>query len=276
RVQLVRGATGPDPLVPVAGDTGLAAVEPGIRHLPGPAAQRPRRALVRRAGAAGHVQVWPVDGGGPRPVPAGHGRCQSGTAAPAEHPCRDGAGSVPADARRPGPGPGAGPGHGLAGPQRRLRLPGGHPSHGAGPVPHRRSGRGSRGADLAGPGRRADGSPPGRSDAIYWVESGRTRNARKERIAAMTDPRATERVTRVEPNGPASESRPFDHRKIEQAVRMILEAIGEDPDRAGLRDTPRRVAAAYREMFAGVGRNLEDEINVFFDIGHEEMVIVKD
>ncbi|MFO7246469.1 MAG: GTP cyclohydrolase I FolE [Bacillota bacterium] len=92
----------------------------------------------------------------------------------------------------------------------------------------------------------------------------------------MTDPRATERVTRVEPNGPASESRPFDHRKIEQAVRMILEAIGEDPDRAGLRDTPRRVAAAYREMFAGVGRNLEDEINVFFDIGHEEMVIVKD
>ncbi|HEX6988058.1 MAG TPA: GTP cyclohydrolase I FolE [Bacillota bacterium] len=92
----------------------------------------------------------------------------------------------------------------------------------------------------------------------------------------MTDSRSSESVTRIEPNGPAPENRTFDHRKIEAGVRMILEAIGEDPDRAGLRDTPRRVAAAYREMFAGIGRNLEDEINVFFDIGHEEMVIVRD
>lgn len=92
----------------------------------------------------------------------------------------------------------------------------------------------------------------------------------------MTDHRSTESVTRIEPNGPGPESRTFDNRKIEAAVRMILEAIGEDPDRAGLKDTPRRVAAAYREMFAGIGRNLEDEISVFFDIGHEEMVIVRD
>jgi len=47
----------------------------------------------------------------------------------------------------------------------------------------------------------------------------------------------------------------MDSSKIEQAVRMILEAIGEDPAREGLRDTPRRVAAMYEEVLSGIGRD---------------------
>lgn len=76
-------------------------------------------------------------------------------------------------------------------------------------------------------------------------------------------------------NGPLTKPA-FDMGKIEQAVRMILEAVGEDPNRPGLLDTPRRVAAAYRELFAGLGRDPADEINIFFTVDHDEMVLVKD
>ena len=61
-----------------------------------------------------------------------------------------------------------------------------------------------------------------------------------------------------------------------QAVRMIIEAIGEDPEREGLRDTPRRVARMYAEIFAGLGKDPKEELSVGFDEGHQEMVLVKD
>src|ERR687895_527997 len=68
----------------------------------------------------------------------------------------------------------------------------------------------------------------------------------------------------------------FDHIRIERAVREILLAIGEDPDRDGLVDTPARVARAYAEQFAGLRQNAEDVLSTVFDAGHEEMVLVKD
>ncbi len=70
--------------------------------------------------------------------------------------------------------------------------------------------------------------------------------------------------------------RPFDEARAEAAVRELLIAIGEDPDREGLRDTPRRVARAYREMFAGLWQRPEDVLTTTFDLGHDEMVLVKD
>ena len=64
--------------------------------------------------------------------------------------------------------------------------------------------------------------------------------------------------------------------RIEAAVREILAAIGEDPDREGLAETPARVARAYEEMFSGLGRTPEELLSTTFDIGHSEMVLVKD
>ncbi|GIH66960.1 MULTISPECIES: GTP cyclohydrolase I FolE [Microbispora] len=68
----------------------------------------------------------------------------------------------------------------------------------------------------------------------------------------------------------------FDHDRIEKAVREILFAIGEDPDRDGLRDTPARVARAFAEQFAGLGQRPEDALTTMFDADHDEMVLVKD
>lgn len=65
-------------------------------------------------------------------------------------------------------------------------------------------------------------------------------------------------------------------KKIERAVRMILEAIGENPEREGLRDTPARVARMYEEIFAGIEEDPEVHLYKTFPEGHEEMVIVKD
>ena len=59
-------------------------------------------------------------------------------------------------------------------------------------------------------------------------------------------------------------------------MRDILEAIGEDPDRDGLRDTPARVARAYAEMFAGLRQEPGQVLSTTFDLGHDEMVLVKD
>ncbi len=72
--------------------------------------------------------------------------------------------------------------------------------------------------------------------------------------------------------------RPFryDPEKIERAVRLILEGIGEDPERPGLVDTPARVARAYSELFWGVGRSPAEEIDKFFESETDEMVIVRD
>lgn len=63
---------------------------------------------------------------------------------------------------------------------------------------------------------------------------------------------------------------------MERAVREILLAIGEDPQREGLRDTPARVARAYAEMFAGLYQSPADVLAITFDLGHDEMVVVRD
>ncbi len=68
----------------------------------------------------------------------------------------------------------------------------------------------------------------------------------------------------------------FDAKKIEQAVRMILEAIGEDPDREGLKETPQRVARMYEEVFSGLHEDPLDHLEKLFTEQHEEMVLVKD
>ncbi|WP_159793947.1 GTP cyclohydrolase I FolE [Puerhibacterium puerhi] len=75
---------------------------------------------------------------------------------------------------------------------------------------------------------------------------------------------------------PAAEIPPYDAARAEAAVRELLLAVGEDPEREGLRDTPARVARAYREIFAGLRQEPEDVLTTVFDIGHEEMVIVRD
>jgi len=64
--------------------------------------------------------------------------------------------------------------------------------------------------------------------------------------------------------------------RIERAIREILLAIGEDPDRDGLRDTPARVARSYAEQFAGLGQRPESVLTTVFDAGHDEMVLVRD
>ncbi len=69
---------------------------------------------------------------------------------------------------------------------------------------------------------------------------------------------------------------PIDHARIEKAVREILIAVGEDPDRDGLVDTPARVARAYAEQLEGLRQRPEDVLNTVFDADHDEMVIVKD
>ncbi len=68
----------------------------------------------------------------------------------------------------------------------------------------------------------------------------------------------------------------IDEGRIEKAVREILEAIGEDPDRDGLQRTPERVARMYAELFAGVASEPDDVLNVTFEANHDEMVMVKD
>ncbi|MDH6126290.1 GTP cyclohydrolase I FolE [Kitasatospora sp. GP82] len=68
----------------------------------------------------------------------------------------------------------------------------------------------------------------------------------------------------------------FDQARAEKAVRELLIAVGEDPDREGLLETPARVARAYKEIFAGLWQQPEDVLTTTFDLGHDEMVLVKD
>jgi len=64
--------------------------------------------------------------------------------------------------------------------------------------------------------------------------------------------------------------------RIERAVREILLALGEDPDREGLQRTPRRVAEAYAELFAGLREDPREHLGVTFDEGHKELVVLRD
>lgn len=68
----------------------------------------------------------------------------------------------------------------------------------------------------------------------------------------------------------------FDQARAEAAVRELLIAVGEDPDRDGLKETPARVARAYAETFAGLRQEPGDVLDTVFDLGHEEMILVKD
>jgi GTP cyclohydrolase IA len=67
-----------------------------------------------------------------------------------------------------------------------------------------------------------------------------------------------------------------DRPRVERLVRELLEAIGEDPTRDGLVETPRRVAEMYEELFAGHDENPAEHLRVTFEAGHDEMVMVKD
>ncbi len=78
------------------------------------------------------------------------------------------------------------------------------------------------------------------------------------------------RNSRVEANGAV------DHARIEAAVREILLAVGEDPDREGLRETPARVARMYAELFAGLRQDPRGHLRRVFTVKYDEMVLVKD
>jgi GTP cyclohydrolase I len=69
---------------------------------------------------------------------------------------------------------------------------------------------------------------------------------------------------------------PYDQERAEKAVRELLLALGEDPEREGLKETPARVARAFKENFEGLWQKPEDVLTTTFDIGHEELVIIRD
>jgi GTP cyclohydrolase I len=68
----------------------------------------------------------------------------------------------------------------------------------------------------------------------------------------------------------------YNEAAIKKAVTEIIKAIGEDPAREGLRDTPKRVAEMYAELFQGLGKDPKEDLEVGFELGHREMVILKD
>jgi GTP cyclohydrolase I len=80
------------------------------------------------------------------------------------------------------------------------------------------------------------------------------------------------RISHVEPEVMPG----FDQERAEAAVRELLIAVGEDPDREGLLETPARVARAYRELLGGMRIKPEEVLTTTFDIGHDEMILVKD
>ena len=68
----------------------------------------------------------------------------------------------------------------------------------------------------------------------------------------------------------------MDEAKIKQAMQQIIQAIGEDPSREGIKDTPQRVAEMYAELFQGLGKDPKEDLEVGFEMGHREMVVLKD
>ena len=68
----------------------------------------------------------------------------------------------------------------------------------------------------------------------------------------------------------------IDSERIQKAVREIILGIGEDPERDGLRDTPRRVAEMYAELFMGMDKDPKEDLEVGFEMGHRELVVLKD
>ncbi|MGH8774291.1 MAG: GTP cyclohydrolase I FolE [Jiangellaceae bacterium] len=80
----------------------------------------------------------------------------------------------------------------------------------------------------------------------------------------------------AEPDLARTAARPFDHARVEAAVRELLVAIGEDPSREGLRETPERFARAYEEMFRGLRQDPTEILTTTFELGHDEMILIKD
>ena len=76
--------------------------------------------------------------------------------------------------------------------------------------------------------------------------------------------------------GDGRAAHPYDQERAEKAVRELLLALGEDPEREGLKETPARVARAFKENFEGLWQKPEDVLTTTFDIGHEELVIIRD
>src|SRR3972149_7412836 len=68
----------------------------------------------------------------------------------------------------------------------------------------------------------------------------------------------------------------IDEEKIKKAVTDIIKAIGEDPYREGIKDTPQRVAEMYGELFQGLHKDPKEDLEVGFELGHREMVVLKD
>ncbi len=68
----------------------------------------------------------------------------------------------------------------------------------------------------------------------------------------------------------------IDQEAVKQAVTSIIKAIGEDPDREGLKGTPRRVAEMYAEIFGGLHKDPRNELSVVYEAGHREMVVLRD
>ncbi len=68
----------------------------------------------------------------------------------------------------------------------------------------------------------------------------------------------------------------MDKARIEKAVKEILLAIGENPNREGLKDTPKRVGRMYEEIFAGIGKSAAKELHVVYNEEHDEMIVLKD
>jgi GTP cyclohydrolase IA len=98
----------------------------------------------------------------------------------------------------------------------------------------------------------------------------------KQPQAVESQPAATAVGSRDQvADGPPAD-RPVDMPRIERAVREILTAVGEDPDREGLQETPARVARMYAELFRGLGENPRDHLQKFFTEKYDEMVLVRD
>lgn len=87
-----------------------------------------------------------------------------------------------------------------------------------------------------------------------------------QQYLAMTDPISV----------PQRMTPPFDMERAQAAIRELLLAVGEDPDRDGLRETPARVARMYEEVFAGMHMAPQDVLTTTFDLAHDELVLVKD
>ena len=78
------------------------------------------------------------------------------------------------------------------------------------------------------------------------------------------------------PNTAAKDVPPFDSQRAEKAIRELLIAVGENPDRDGLVETPARVARMYAEIFGGMRQDPEDVLTTTFELAHDELVLVRD